>query len=583
MQVTGLTQVVTWNSASVHPAAWTRAGIVAALSRGPALVVGGVDQEVSLVVAAFGHDVAGAVKSDAASTALSAAAMELGLACRYTTTGDGELPFPDGAFGTVIVTEIPDAGRLTATLRAEARRVCRAGGRLIASVPNVDHPAGRKRHDRRSREALAEFLGGAPADRIYWPDGPARWLLGWIRVPGRGQPLEATGDVGRLVTPPPASPDDAELVTVIVPTFNRAPLLRRALDAIQAQRYRNLEIIVVDDGSTDGTEAVVARHPAKPAYLRKPNGGKSSALNAALPLARGRFVWIADDDDLALPFKVTQQARILCAHPDAALVYSGCYYFSGAPRRLSGYLPPREFAPGCQMSSLLEFKLGTGVTGLYRTDALRAVGPFDERLTRSQDLDMWIRLARGFSFRWLPFPTLLYRTHRGWRGSARDRFPPEQNEARWLEFDRQIYHRAYWSLGLAEIDPRVGDGADPVRNAAALILRARIMLRQRHVDYACRDLREAVHELGRDGGGSAEGLLPSLFELDRVAMEVGSRPAWRAADRAFRAVQRRDAGAFRAVARYMARQVAQVPGPHRLRYLGRLLRFVTARGILGRG
>jgi glycosyltransferase involved in cell wall biosynthesis len=89
--------------------------------------------------------------------------------------------------------------------------------------------------------------------------------------------------------------------TVIVPTFNRARFIGEALDSILGQTRRPDQVIVVNDGSTDGTLSVLDAYSSRIEVVSKPNGGKAAAINTAMPLAGGDCVWIFDDDDVALP------------------------------------------------------------------------------------------------------------------------------------------------------------------------------------------------------------------------------------------------------------------------------------------
>ena len=82
-------------------------------------------------------------------------------------------------------------------------------------------------------------------------------------------------------------------ITVIVPTFNRASMLRQCIDSLLNQTIKPIEIIVVDDGSTDATAALASEFPAIVRYLGKPNEGEGAALNFALPLARGEWIWFS--------------------------------------------------------------------------------------------------------------------------------------------------------------------------------------------------------------------------------------------------------------------------------------------------
>lgn len=120
-------------------------------------------------------------------------------------------------------------------------------------------------------------------------------------------------------------------VSVLVPTFNRENYLAECLDSLLAQSVPPLEIIVIDDGSEDGTAAVVARYGERIRYVRKENGGKPSAVNLGLSLARGDLIWIFDDDDVALPDAIETRLACLQQHPEAGFVFSPHYYGSDGP------------------------------------------------------------------------------------------------------------------------------------------------------------------------------------------------------------------------------------------------------------
>ena len=111
-------------------------------------------------------------------------------------------------------------------------------------------------------------------------------------------------------------------VSVIVPTFNRAQMLQECVASLLRQTQPPLEIIVVDDGSTDDTAEVVRRMPAPVRYLYKSNAGKPAALNFALPHATGQWIWFFDDDDVALPRSIEARLQALPAAPDARVIIS---------------------------------------------------------------------------------------------------------------------------------------------------------------------------------------------------------------------------------------------------------------------
>lgn len=113
-------------------------------------------------------------------------------------------------------------------------------------------------------------------------------------------------------------------ITAIIPTYNRAALLKETLQSLAAQTRPIDEILVWDDGSTDDTEAVVRAAQGPIRYFRTANSGKSRALNAALQEAKGDLIWICDDDDLALPHAAERLSGMLANAPDVD-VAAGCY------------------------------------------------------------------------------------------------------------------------------------------------------------------------------------------------------------------------------------------------------------------
>ena len=112
-------------------------------------------------------------------------------------------------------------------------------------------------------------------------------------------------------------------ICAIVPTYNRAAMLRSCIDSILAQSRPVAELIVVNDGSTDGTQSVIRAYGDRVTLLTKPNGGKASALNLALTHCSSDYVWICDDDDIAAPDGVRPLAEILDAHPLFDLALGG--------------------------------------------------------------------------------------------------------------------------------------------------------------------------------------------------------------------------------------------------------------------
>jgi GT2 family glycosyltransferase len=119
-----------------------------------------------------------------------------------------------------------------------------------------------------------------------------------------------------------AHPPEAGLVSVIVPTYNRAAILARALDSALAQSYPHVEVLVIDDGSTDATAAVVAQYGDRVRYLRQANAGVGAARNHGIANARGEFIAFLDSDDAWDDWKLSAQMAGFAAHSDVGIVWT---------------------------------------------------------------------------------------------------------------------------------------------------------------------------------------------------------------------------------------------------------------------
>lgn len=189
------------------------------------------------------------------------------------------------------------------------------------------------------------------------------------------------------------------LISVIIPVYNGAAFLPDALATLYAQAYPSLEIIIIDDGSTDNTAEVAARHDAVYAY--QPNRGPSAARNHGIRLARADYLTFLDVDDLLPPNKLRDQmARMLA---DSALdVISGL--------TLSKLMPTAD-----DQNLFQEEKIEVGVNigaALYRRRAFDIVGLFDETMRHSEDLDWFFRAAASeIKLVYMNRVTLYYRQH----------------------------------------------------------------------------------------------------------------------------------------------------------------------------
>jgi glycosyltransferase involved in cell wall biosynthesis len=200
-------------------------------------------------------------------------------------------------------------------------------------------------------------------------------------------------------------------VSVVVPTHDRRELLTLTLRSVLRQHGVDLEVVVVDDGSTDGTAGVVERlaEPRVRLVQHATPLGVSSARNAGIAEARGRWVAFCDDDDLWAPDKLARQLEAASAS-GCAWVYAGTVNVDHRLRVLEGGPPP----PADQVPALLGRynPVPAGASNvIVRADALARVGGFDPALRRTEDWDLWIRLARDGPPAAVRRPLVAYRMH----------------------------------------------------------------------------------------------------------------------------------------------------------------------------
>ncbi len=196
-------------------------------------------------------------------------------------------------------------------------------------------------------------------------------------------------------------------VSVVMPVRNGERFLREALDSTLAQTLADLELIVVDDGSTDGTPELLAEAAQRDPRIRvqrQEPGGLTVAINAGCALAHAPLIARMDADDVMLPDRLEHQVAYLDGHPDVALLGGGIVLVDEGGTEID-----RE--PGrLQLDFLVRNEL-THATVMMRADALRALGGY--RLDQSEDYDLWLRFDERYGVAALPEHVIRYRLHPG--------------------------------------------------------------------------------------------------------------------------------------------------------------------------
>lgn len=205
-------------------------------------------------------------------------------------------------------------------------------------------------------------------------------------------------------------------ISVILPTHNRAALLPRAVDSVLAQTYREFELIIVDDASTDNTQAVLEAYRDDPRVriLRcETNLGGSGARNHGIAHARGAYIAFQDSDDFWMPHKLEAQLAVLKAKPEAGLCYCHALYYRAhkddSHPRDCYLLPSRDFdrLSGDMSGEVLKRNPASTQMILVRRAALERAGGFDQSFRRFQDWDLVIRLAQVTEFAFVHDPLVV--------------------------------------------------------------------------------------------------------------------------------------------------------------------------------
>jgi len=196
------------------------------------------------------------------------------------------------------------------------------------------------------------------------------------------------------------------LVSIVIPTYNRAPLLPQAVAACLGQTYPLLEVVIVDDGSRDDTPAVcraLSESDPRVRVFRKENSGIADTLNYGFAHTRGEYLTWTSDDNAYRPQAIEKMAAYLAAHPDVGFVYADTQDVDDDGRILRVYAAagPEALPLDCVVRGCF----------LYKRAVMRAVGGYDKAWRRCQDYDFYLRVHKRFAMAHFPEVLYVYRVH----------------------------------------------------------------------------------------------------------------------------------------------------------------------------
>jgi glycosyltransferase involved in cell wall biosynthesis len=245
---------------------------------------------------------------------------------------------------------------------------------------------------------------------------------------------------------------------VIIPVYRGEKYVAEAIGSALAQTYRNVEIVIVDDGSPDRSEQRIApflRHP-NVRYVKQPNRGVASARNQGIRASRGALVAFLDQDDVWLPDKLERQVAALRQNPGDALVHGYQAYIDGRGNRIA--YPAdwvRSVHGSCFENLFLENRIAV-LTVVVRRQVLDVVGPFNEDIPGTDDYELWLRIARRFRIGFIHgAPLACYRVHDA--NASRDHFRMELGEFKAISSIVDQFPDMRRMLGKQVVDRRLSE------------------------------------------------------------------------------------------------------------------------------
>lgn len=312
-------------------------------------------------------------------------------------------------------------------------------------------------------------------------------------------------------------PSQHPRVSVVMPAFNREHLIGEAVESVLAQTYPDMELIVVDDGSTDGTGKAVERFGPKVRYIRTAHLGLSGARNIGIREARGEFLCYCDSDDIQLPYRVATQVLLLDRFREAALVSTDLKTYVGGRVLSESHLRRAWLGPhsgpldvelrngfgagrscaeldvrvpdqlrsslvyeGWAVPLLMRVNLAWGCSQMARVSAVRAVGGHRVGCEPYEDWYLACQLAKSYPLVHLDAPLLLYRLHPGQQVGK-----PRTNTAGYLAVVESVWHE----------DPRVYSGNRRFIDrllGSAFVMRGEVEARDESWARAAYNFRQAI-------------------------------------------------------------------------------------------
>ena len=238
-------------------------------------------------------------------------------------------------------------------------------------------------------------------------------------------------------------------MTVLITAYNEADHIEGALESVLTQTYENLEVIVVNDGSTDGTKDVLRRRfdDERLRVFTLERSGRAPSLNYGLDVANGTYVAVLDADDRCQPRRIEKQVAYLREHEEVGVV--GSYYYRQDRIRGEEYVRKYPTRDGPIRQEMAKYIPISHSCAMYRTRAVVAAGGYDESLADHEDLDLWIRIAQNWRLANIPEPLVVRHIrndsywHRNFSAHARNVHLAKLNARAVSELSLPFYYYAF--------------------------------------------------------------------------------------------------------------------------------------------
>lgn len=206
------------------------------------------------------------------------------------------------------------------------------------------------------------------------------------------------------------------LVSVVIPSYNRADYVPMTLDSVLAQSFEDFELVFIDDGSTDQTKEIVEAYAQKDSrvkYFHQENSERAVARSYGISLAQGKYICLVDSDDLWYPEKLAEQLKVMEEHPHVVLCYASVNRIDFDNERVQAAARQQQGSSGYVFEDLLMRNFIPSVTPMIRAEVAKNIGSQVTEFIPYEDWDFWLRISKEGEFYHIEKPLGDYRLHPG--------------------------------------------------------------------------------------------------------------------------------------------------------------------------